>query len=132
MFKNISFVAPLPGGSLTGKYSWDMEDSDFGIVRLSIGTREVSTAVVNKHEHVADIEVAVLVVREYSSRNLDVGKNLALLSMLWMDLVVRHHSDMSVETYCKAQDEFCPKFFLNWEDIAKERNEWLNKLMVLV
>lgn len=52
----------------------------------------------------------------YTEKQLEVGKNLALF-IIWS----KHYSDKLVIW----QDEHCPKYVENWEEIKRERDKFL-------
>lgn len=101
-----------------GEEIYTLKDSEFGEI-------EVMGVVAG----VAVLEIAIAVVKEYSKRGLDVGKNLALAT-IW------HSKDrmnkVSINEIVAWQDEDCPAFIENWQQYAKERDEHLAKLVVLI
>lgn len=69
--------------------------------------------------------VGVMIAKFYSERNLNVGKNLALASIFFRRM---HGYDINITT----QDKRCPTYIPNWEQYAKERDKYLEKLLALM
>lgn len=65
-------------------------------------------------------------IRIYSERNLPVGRNLALAT-IWYSNVVKY----SVAKIVEVQDMHCVDH-PNWKQYAKERDEYLVKLLPLL
>lgn len=112
MFKAVAFKA---WNNNTNEFEYLLEDSEFGVIQTSvIGVSDW-------------FEVAIIIATEYSKRNLDVGKNLAVFVILHCkEFAFRKTTGM-----CYAQDRCCPKFVPNWKTYAASRDEWLQRLLIL-
>lgn len=102
----------------SGQWEYTLTDSEFGLVKgifdvyLNHGLRS-----------------GAIVVKVYSERNLNVGKNLALLS-IWFGNSNPNHS--SIANFVGSSDIHCPAYIPNWAEYAKERDEYLQKLLALL
>lgn len=103
MFKTISYI--------TNQSVYSIIDSEFGEidVKVAIGQRDL------------------VVAKVYSERNLPVGRNLAL-SIIYESKIHR----TSMKYIIEDQNDICSKHLSNWEQLAKERDEHLEKLLALM
>lgn len=114
MFKKLVYIDYF---NAIERHKYELEDTEFG--RIDVWDETLFEC----HRMVF---AGVVIVKEYSKRNLDVGKNLAL-SILASYAIPK--SD--IDRYCKMQDTDCPQYISNWSDYIPGRNEWLGKLMLL-
>jgi hypothetical protein len=113
----------------TDQYIYTLVDSEFGSVKGGVEGGIFGGVGVGEFglEFGVAVGVAVGVAREYSKRNLPVGRNLAL-TVLWMYKTYPHYS---IKQRIEWQDQYCPKHVENWQQYAAERDDALEKLLAL-
>lgn len=100
-----------------GCWTYEITDSDFGTVIVVLN----------------EPEITVGIVEEYASRNLNVGKNVALLYMYQAEIEIGPGPPIAnlLEEIIEYQDHCCPKFINNWAEIAVERDQYLDKIWAM-
>lgn len=96
----------------TNEFEFKITDSDFVVVASTFPGSSVN--------------VNMVVAKEYARRNLQVGKNIALLCLYLRERVM----EMKDITYW--QDKYCPEYIDNWTEIAAERDQLLDKLSAMI
>lgn len=102
----------------TERYVYDLEDSEFGKIEIVADDLIAGKSV--------ESEIAIIIAKEYSKRNLNVAKNIALYI-----LSVANRYGCAAKQVCEWQDAFCSQYFPNWKDVSKSRDEWLQKLLLI-
>lgn len=112
MFKSIRYK---DYHNLTSEHSYELEDSEFGTVSVRVSTsfRTLEAMIVS-------------IVKEYSSRNLNVAKNLAIFT-IWFS----ENLSQKVETICEYQDKRLHAFLPNWKEYAIARDEYIKHILLL-
>lgn len=96
-------------------------DSDFGEVK---GNAYCGTRIF--------ISRTICVAQEYASRNLPVGKNIALYVLYQLRSITRPVSHDTIRRLTDEQDKYCPESIGNWRFLAKKRDEYLQKYLSLL
>jgi hypothetical protein len=112
--------------SKTDQYIYTIVDSDFGSVEVGPGPGPGSGPGSRVAVGVGVVVGGFAVVREYSKRNLNVGRNLAL-AVIWTHRTYK--SDIA--DIIRWQDKYCTKYIENWMMYAKERDYHLEKLLAI-
>lgn len=96
---------------------YDIVDSYYTIVDSDFGEIEIK-----------DWAYCAAIIQLYSTRNLPIGKNLALATIYWSKL----YWSNDIERLIFWQNEVCPQYIPNWAQYAKEQNEYLEKMLPLL
>lgn len=96
--------------------SYTIMDSDLGEIQICF-----------KQPSNVGYEKVIAVAKAYRNRNLPVGRNLALEA-----IHTQISSGFNIKELVKSDDLYCSKYFTNWEQYAKERDEHLEKLLALI
>lgn len=69
---------------------------------------------------------------EYQKRNLDIGENLALFSLVVARKYAKPESmAIHLDVLSLQQDAYLPKHIENWEEIKKSRDKYIEKYRLL-
>lgn len=71
--------------------------------------------------------VVIQLVKEFSKRNIDVGRSLALLTLELSQSITLYNAISPRQ----EQDNNCKQHISNWDEIAAKRDEWLEKIKLL-
>ena len=99
----------------TNEYIYEITDDDF--------ICEIRIPCVSQIEFGA--EPPCVIVQEYKRRGLNVAKNLALC-ILWYANKYNH----TIEHIKNWQDEQCPNYIPEWNTYIKDRDDYLNTLLL--
>ena len=115
MFQSITY---LRYDSKTKEYIYEITDDDF--VCEAVDGREAWAT------SGAAVAFAVAIAEEYKRRSLNVAKNLALL-ILWYH---NHIRGSSIKDLTYWQDKNCSEYISEWDSYIKERDDYLNTLLL--
>lgn len=97
-------------------HTYTIVDSDFGSIKI-----------------ISKFTIGYVVAQVYSERNLPVGSNIARALLYWRAECKRlYNDDYDIVDIIKMQDASSSNQFPNWAQYAKERDEYLEKLLPLL
>lgn len=111
----LSFISIEYKNVDSGQYICTLTDSDFGEVDVATEFDSWFTTRI------------ACVVKAYSERNLPVGANIARLHIY----MYKRYQD-KIKLGITLNEDHCLKFIPNWAQYAKERDEYLKKVLPLL